>query len=68
MTFGERLKAAREAADFTQAQLAKAAGCRQGAISRWENAAQPRPHHLAPLADALGVSVRWLLTGEEVAA
>lgn len=65
MGFETRLKSAREAAGLTQVQAAKALGTYQVTVSRWETAKMvPPTERLVKIADALGVHVEWLATGE----
>lgn len=48
-----------------KAEIARAVGVDIGTVYRWEHGtAKPGSEHIAPLADTLGVGVRWLLTGE----
>jgi transcriptional regulator with XRE-family HTH domain len=64
-TFGDRLAGAREAAGLSQADLAQRLGVRDKTVAAWENdATDPRANRLQMLAGMLGVSIRWLLTGE----
>ena len=64
-TLGDRLAAAREGAAMTQAQLAQRLGVRAKTLRDWENdLSEPRANRLQMLAAMLGVSLRWLLTGE----
>lgn len=64
-TLGDRLVAAREAAGLTQSALATRLGVRSKTLRGWENdLAEPRANRLQMLAAMLGVSLRWLLTGE----
>ncbi|TVS00072.1 MAG: XRE family transcriptional regulator [Rhodobacteraceae bacterium] len=64
-TFGDRLTAAREAQNLTQAQLARRLGVRLKTIQGWENdASEPRANKLQMVAGLTNVSIRWLLTGE----
>ncbi|MCA0206692.1 MAG: helix-turn-helix domain-containing protein [Proteobacteria bacterium] len=64
-TLGDRLAAGREAAEMTQAQLAQRLGVRAKTLRDWENdVSEPRANRLQMLAALLGVSLRWLLTGE----
>ena len=64
-TLGDRLAAAREAAGMTQAVLAQRLGVRVKTLRDWENdVSEPRANRLQMLAALLGVSLRWLLTGE----
>ena len=55
---GEKLRAARQRAGMTQAQLAEAIGCKQKDVSRWE-AGQIEPGVLTvkKMAQALGCSM-----------
>ena len=64
-TLGDRLAAARDAAGLTQDDLAQRLGVRAKTIRDWENDfKEPRANRLQMLAALLGVSLRWLLTGE----
>ncbi|MCC5974153.1 MAG: helix-turn-helix domain-containing protein [Rubellimicrobium sp.] len=64
-TFGDRLTAAREAADLSAEELAKRLGVRLSTIGKWEeDLSEPRANRLQMLAGMLGVSLIWLLTGE----
>ena len=64
-TLGDRLAAGREAARMTQGQLAQRLGVRVKTLRDWENdVSEPRANRLQMLAALLGVSLRWLLTGE----
>lgn len=64
-TFGDRLAAAREAAEMTQKDLAKRVGVKLATLRNWEDdIAEPRANRLSTLSGLLGVTLRWLLTGE----
>lgn len=64
-TFGDRLAAAREAAGLSQSELAQRLGIRKKTLIQWEtDRTEPRANRLQMLAGMLGVSIRWLLTGE----
>lgn len=64
-TLGDRLAAAREAAGLSQTQLATRLGVRARTLRSWESdLAEPRANRLQMLAAMLGVSLRWLLSGE----
>jgi len=64
-TFGDRIAAAREARGLTQAQVAAQLGVRARTLRSWEDdQAEPRANRLQMLAGVLGVSLRWLMTGE----
>lgn len=64
-TLGDRLAAAREGSGQTQEELAGRLGVRIKTLRDWEDdASDPRANRLQMLAALLGVSLRWLLTGE----
>lgn len=64
-TLGDRLAVAREASGMTQSKLAQRLGVGAKTMRDWENdASEPRANRLQMLAALLGVSLRWLLTGE----
>ncbi|MEZ5778113.1 MAG: helix-turn-helix transcriptional regulator [Paracoccaceae bacterium] len=64
-TFGDRLAAAREASNLSQAELAERIGVKTRVIEQWEaDSKEPRANRLQMLAGMLGVSLMWLLTGE----
>ena len=61
MTYGERIKNAREARMWTQYELGLAIGERDGSISRWERGRlTPKVHTLVDVSAALGVSMDYL--------
>lgn len=62
VTFGERLKAARETAGLSQAEVARKLGITRQAVGQWEaGVATPNPETLAMLADMYGTTVDALL-------
>jgi len=64
-TFGDRLSAARDAADLSQEDLAQQVGVELDSLQAWEDDhREPRANRLSMLAGLLGVSLSWLLTGE----
>jgi len=64
-TLGDRLTAAREAAGLALNELASRLGVRAKTLRDWENdVSEPRANRLQMLAALLGVSLRWLLTGQ----
>ena len=64
-TFGDRLAAARDAAQLSQQQLSKHLGVRLKTLKSWENdSSEPRSNKLSMIAGVLNVSLIWLLTGE----
>ncbi|WP_205191562.1 LexA family transcriptional regulator [Burkholderia sp. LMG 13014] len=58
-----RLQHARMSQNITQAELARRAGVSQSTIANVESGRNAGTKFLVPLADALGVHVRWLLEG-----
>lgn len=62
---GLRIRAARQAAGLSHEQLARAVGCNVRSIYRYEINVEPGAERLARLAEALGVSMRWLATGAD---
>jgi transcriptional regulator with XRE-family HTH domain len=69
MDFATRFRNAREAAGFTQAELARLSGLTRAVISKWEkgDGAQPSAHALAQAAFYFddSVSLEELLTGRK---
>ena len=64
-TFGDRVAAARENANMTQAVLAKRIGIKQSTLRAWEDdLSEPRANRLSTLAGILGISMMWLINGE----
>lgn len=64
-TFGDRVAAAREAADMTQSQLARRLGVRVATLRAWENdLSEPRANRLSMMAGLLNVSMMWLINGQ----
>ncbi|WP_386683199.1 helix-turn-helix domain-containing protein [Loktanella sp. R86503] len=64
-TFGDRLTAAREAADLSLNGLATRLGVKVSTLEGWEqDVKEPRANRLQMLAGMLGVSLTWLLTGQ----
>lgn len=61
---GERIRRRRLALGKSQQALAIETGMKQQGIVSIESGAVARPRKLPELADALGTTVRWLLTGE----
>lgn len=63
---GLRIRSERELRRMTQEQLADKANCSKGAVSQWEkgNVKNIRLERLFLVADALGVTARWLATGK----
>ncbi|WP_299963556.1 helix-turn-helix domain-containing protein [uncultured Roseobacter sp.] len=64
-TFGDRVAAARETAEMTQAQLARRLGVRVSTLRSWENdLSEPRANRLSMMAGLLNVSMMWLMNGQ----
>lgn len=74
MTIGDRIRDQRKALGLTQVQLADQvravvternidARVSQSDVSCWERGTTPSTPVIVPIADVLGVSVRWLLEG-----
>lgn len=64
-TFGDRLAAAREKAQMTQAELARRLGVRVATLRSWENdLSEPRANRLSMTAGLLNVSMMWLINGQ----
>jgi len=65
MGIGSRIKQARGEAGMTQKGLAEKANCEQSTVAHWESERNlPSTEKLKSLADILGVSASWLLSGE----
>ncbi|WP_063354356.1 helix-turn-helix domain-containing protein [Acetobacter oryzifermentans] len=66
IAMGQRMRTQRELLGFTQAKLASIIGVSENAITQYESGrSSPRRERLAALAQALGKSIGWLLTGNE---
>lgn len=65
-TMAERIKQARTRAELSHQKLAEKVGVSRAAVAQWESGDTKglRPDNLVAAADALGVSIRWLATGE----
>lgn len=64
-TFGDRLAAAREASGLKRKELAQRVGVKTSTLRNWEDdLSEPRANRLSMLGGILGVSLRWLLTGD----
>lgn len=63
-TIAERLKFAREAKEWKQVQLATAAGVSPGTIGNIESGTRQAKGSLPQIAEALGISHKWLATGK----
>ena len=66
MTFGEKLKTVRLSLNLSQSELAEKAGISERSLYAYEQTgALPRSGNLRKIADALNVSVSYLLDEEE---
>ena len=66
-TLGDRITAAREGAGLTQAQFSRRLGVKLSTVKAWEDdQTEPRANKLQMMSGMLGVSLRWMLTGEGV--
>ncbi|WP_414162854.1 LexA family protein [Superficieibacter sp. BNK-5] len=65
MSISARVRAKREQLGLTQTELAEKVKASQQAIEQLENGKTRRPRYLPELAKALGVSVDWILNGDE---
>ncbi len=65
-TIGDRIRKRREALGLSQRQLQDKAGIPHPQVQRIESGftRQPQPDYLARLAEALGVSLDWLIRGD----
>lgn len=66
MTLGARIRQRREHLGFTQFSLARSLDVDQSTIAKWESGPnRPRTSSLEKLAVLLGVSVAWLVAGDD---
>ena len=66
MDFKGRLRAARKAKGLSQEQLAAALGLTRAAVQGWEaGRCEPEFRKIVPLSRLLGVSIDYLLAGED---
>lgn len=64
-SMGERVRYMREQTGLSQARLAEMAGTSQQAIQQIESGKTERPRFLHEIAQALGVTIDWLKTGQD---
>lgn len=65
-TVGQRIRARRKQLKYTQAQIAKLSGVTRSALTQWElDKTNIMGDKLLALANALSVTPKWILTGEE---
>ena len=68
VAFGKRIIAAREQKGYSQEALAAMLKVTRGAVGQYElGLSTPRASKMAHLAEVLGVTVGWLLTGDDPA-
>ena len=66
MTFGEKLKQTRLSLNLSQTDLAKKTGISERSLYTYEqNGIMPRTSNIQKLADALGVSVMYLVSNDD---
>ena len=66
MNFSERIVFCRKKAMLSQEELANRLGVSRQAVSKWETGESiPDMNNLASLAEIFGVSLDWLIKGEE---
>ena len=64
-TLGDRIHAARDAAQLSVDKMARKLGLRAKTVAAWENdEREPRANQLRMVAGLTGASLIWLLTGE----
>lgn len=64
MTIYERIESLRKLKNISQGKLEKELGFSNGSISKWKNS-MPTPERLKRLAEYFGVTVDYLMTGED---
>lgn len=66
MDLAYRIRSSREAKGLSQSALAGIFEIRRNAVTAWElGETRPDPAKLSRLAEVLGVSVTWLVSGSE---
>lgn len=64
MTVFERIESLRKSQKISQGKLEKELGFSNGSISKWKTS-MPKPERLQKVADYFGVTIDYLMTGEE---
>lgn len=64
MTVYERIESLRKSTGLSQGKLEKELGFSNGSVSKWKTST-PTPERLQKLADFFGVTVDYLMNGEE---
>ena len=65
MSFAKRFEEARERAGLSVASLSKRLGVSPQSVYLWQQGSVPKAARLRELADLLGVSLQWLVYGNE---
>jgi transcriptional regulator with XRE-family HTH domain len=66
LALGRRIALAREQKGYTQAEVGSILGVSDNAVTQYETGRSiPRARRMPKLAEFLGVTVEWLLTGNE---
>lgn len=66
-TINDRIRTSRDKKGWNQSDLARAIGVTPQTVQQWENGkTSPRNKKIDALAQALGVSADWLLTGRDM--
>lgn len=67
IAIGARIRMTREQKGYSQDDLAAKLGVTKGLVSQYETGTTtPPPHRFGRIAEVLGVSEGWLLTGDEL--
>jgi transcriptional regulator with XRE-family HTH domain len=61
----DRIRSTRHSLGVSAETLARKVNVSTTSFLRWETGTSPQAHHIPALAEALGVSIEWLLTGAE---
>ena len=65
MSIGERILAIAKSKKISQTDIAKKIGVAQSSVSQWKTGSVPSSDKIVPIAEILGVSIEYLLTGKE---
>lgn len=60
----DRIRTSRHSLGLSAEHLARRVDVSTTSVLRWESGTSPAARYVPALADALGVSIAWLLTGE----
>lgn len=64
MTVYERIESLRKSRNISQGKIEKELGFSNGSWSKWKNST-PTPERLRKIAEYFGVTVDWIMSGEE---